>query len=183
MTKKEKTHQHLIETAVRLFIRKRSSNVSLDEIADEADVARRTLFYHFSSKEALILEITEPVFAEGLAYLDKLSVRGDATFDDVSALCYHLWRLFGSRLNLLYTVDFEDFASLKALHGKYQEAYMDLFNRIGDLPPDLQNSRREMAAMIFRCFVPILMKVEGMDRPEERFARGLRGLVTGLSLS
>lgn len=182
MGKKERTRQLLIDTAISLFLKKRSANVSLDEIADTAGVARRTLFYHFDNKETLVLEVAAPIFKDGITYLKGIVDNASIEFQDIVDLCLFLWRIYGSRLNLLYSIDFEDFNRLKKLHFEYLELYLAVCGRISDLPEGLQPVKMDIAAIIFRCFVPILSKTTGMDRGEERFKQSLRGLVYGLDL-
>ncbi|WP_424971068.1 TetR/AcrR family transcriptional regulator [Dinoroseobacter sp. S76] len=48
------TIQRILTAAFRLFFRRGYSRVSMDEIAIEAGVTKRTLYNHFSSKDALI---------------------------------------------------------------------------------------------------------------------------------
>ncbi|SPT51269.1 TetR/AcrR family transcriptional regulator [Actinomadura madurae] len=49
-------HDRLYEAAAELFVRKGFGNTSFDEIADLADVARKTAFNHFPRKKDFIRE-------------------------------------------------------------------------------------------------------------------------------
>lgn len=51
-----KRKQHLVETALRLFMAEGFHTVGIDRILDESGVAKMTLYKHFPSKQALILE-------------------------------------------------------------------------------------------------------------------------------
>jgi TetR/AcrR family transcriptional regulator, cholesterol catabolism regulator len=51
---KQRVRKHLYETALKLFTEKGYERTSVDEIAEEADVARGTFFNHFQRKEDLI---------------------------------------------------------------------------------------------------------------------------------
>lgn len=55
-TKRAQVRRSLQETALRLFARRGFSNVSVDEIATEANVSRSTFFRYFGSKEAVLLQ-------------------------------------------------------------------------------------------------------------------------------
>jgi len=180
---KEKTHKLLIETAITLFIQKKSANVSLDEVADSANIARRTLFYHFSNKEALVLEITEPIFFDGIKFLNTISKKSRNKTIDLINLFLFLWEKHELSLNLLYNIDFENFHTLENLHSKFLTKYMELINRIDDFPMDLENSKKSIASIAFRCFVPILSKVNKMDNYELRFTNIITGIITGMSTS
>lgn len=49
--------EHLIETAMRLFSRYGYHGTGIDLILKESGVAKKTLYHHFQSKEALIVEV------------------------------------------------------------------------------------------------------------------------------
>lgn len=54
--KKAATHQAIADAAMRLFLERGYDDVSIREIADEADVSTTTLFKHFPVKEALVFD-------------------------------------------------------------------------------------------------------------------------------
>ncbi|MEU6442414.1 helix-turn-helix domain-containing protein [Streptomyces sp. NPDC047046] len=54
--KKAATRQSLADAALRLFLERGYDNVTLKEIADEADVSTTTLLKHFPGKEALVFD-------------------------------------------------------------------------------------------------------------------------------
>ncbi|GAA3836901.1 TetR family transcriptional regulator [Streptomyces coacervatus] len=53
--KKERTRETISATAVRLFLDKGFDQVSITEVAEAAEVSRRTLFAYFPTKEDLVL--------------------------------------------------------------------------------------------------------------------------------
>ena len=50
----EKTLQAIRASAFHLFFKRGYTRVSMDDIAEEAGVTKRTLYYHFDSKDALL---------------------------------------------------------------------------------------------------------------------------------
>jgi AcrR family transcriptional regulator len=54
--KKQRTHQAISEAAISLFLRFGFDQVSVAQIADAAEVSKRTLFKYFPSKEDLVLD-------------------------------------------------------------------------------------------------------------------------------
>jgi AcrR family transcriptional regulator len=55
-TKKAATRQAISDVATRLFVERGFENVSVDEIAREASVARKTVFNYFPRKEDLVFD-------------------------------------------------------------------------------------------------------------------------------
>lgn len=65
--KRERTASHLSETAFKLFEAHGYDAVSMEQIADEADVAKATLYNHFPVKEALLAHRFREDIAAGMA--------------------------------------------------------------------------------------------------------------------
>ncbi|MBN2656188.1 MAG: TetR/AcrR family transcriptional regulator [Spirochaetales bacterium] len=179
----ERTNRKLMESAITLFLEKRSANVSMDDIADKAAVARRTLFNHFPSKEILVLRITSPILEGGLHYLEEVNRWEYVSIDEIINLFLYLWKNHGSNLNLLYAVDFEDFQDLKDLHGKYVREYMKAFGKIADWPAELDEKKKEIAILLFKVFVNILNALDGMGDLDKRFNSAMKSMLSGISLS
>ena len=55
----ERTRQAILDAAYVLFRRKGYTRVSMDEIAGATKVTKRTLYYHFDSKDALLAAVLE----------------------------------------------------------------------------------------------------------------------------
>lgn len=53
--KRQRTHRTISDTAIALFVERGYDNVSIAEIAEAAEVSRRTLFTYFPSKDDLVL--------------------------------------------------------------------------------------------------------------------------------
>lgn len=52
--KKADTKQKIFSTAVELFLKQGYDNTTIEQIAEQADVAKRTFFNHFPTKEAVL---------------------------------------------------------------------------------------------------------------------------------
>jgi AcrR family transcriptional regulator len=59
--KKERTRQEIYAAASKLFAGRSYHEVTVEEICEEADVARTTFFAHFPSKSALLLEYSRGI--------------------------------------------------------------------------------------------------------------------------
>ena len=89
----EPTRQRILEAAYDLFRRKGYTRVSMDEIAAATTVTKRTLYYHFRSKDELLAAVLEGQHRLAVAafrtFGDKLSGSPeaivDALFEDLAA--------------------------------------------------------------------------------------------------
>lgn len=57
LTKGERTKQHLIETAARLFLSKGYTNTGINDLLQEADISKGSFYFYFSSKKELAFEV------------------------------------------------------------------------------------------------------------------------------
>jgi AcrR family transcriptional regulator len=64
--KKVETLCRITETAIELFLKNGYEGSTLDDIAAEAGIARRTFFYYFKSKEAILLAFIDGGLAKNL---------------------------------------------------------------------------------------------------------------------
>lgn len=81
----EQTRRRILDGAYRLFRRQGYSRVSMDEIALSARVTKRTLYYHFESKDQLLARVLEDQHHLALAafktFGDRLSGSPQAVVD------------------------------------------------------------------------------------------------------
>ncbi|MEW5954809.1 MAG: TetR/AcrR family transcriptional regulator [Bacillota bacterium] len=64
--KKKDTRQKIVKVAIDLFQRQGFNNTTMEQIAIEADIARKTLYNHFPVKEAIIDDYIREI-SKGLA--------------------------------------------------------------------------------------------------------------------
>jgi AcrR family transcriptional regulator len=81
----ERTRQCIIDAAYKLFRQKGYTRASMDEIAAATTVTKRTLYYHFDSKDALLASVLEAQHRLALAafktFGDRLSGSPEAIID------------------------------------------------------------------------------------------------------
>ena len=77
------TRERLLEAAYDLFYREGFARVGVDAIAEAAGLTKRTLYYHFESKDALFAEVLE--HQHGLA-LRRIEVWAAGAADDPAAM-------------------------------------------------------------------------------------------------
>lgn len=179
--KKQEARDRIVAAAATLFIERGSRAVSMDEVAEAAGVARRTLFNYFESKDELLYAAAAPVLTEAISLASARLGGPPPRLDDVIGLCLSLWRSFGRRLGLVYAVELADSPRLAELHASYLEVLRRLIGRASEEEPELARKAGLAGRLVYRSFVPILLALEGEEDAEDRFARGLRGLLKGAS--
>lgn len=73
--KREVTRQEILAAAGLLFIRKGYDATSVDDIAESANVAKGTLYYHFKSKDEVLLGLS-------IGYLKRLNGKVDKKLEN-----------------------------------------------------------------------------------------------------
>lgn len=64
MKKGEKRKQELLKIAYKMFLTKGYENTSVDEIIEEAGIAKGTYYYYFESKEQMLEEVIEMMIGQ-----------------------------------------------------------------------------------------------------------------------
>lgn len=81
----EPTRAKIVDSAYRLFRQKGYARVSVDEIAAAARITKRSLYYHFKSKDELLASVLQTQAELALAafktFGDRLSGRPEAIVD------------------------------------------------------------------------------------------------------
>lgn len=84
---KQERHQAILDAAERLLRRSPERVANVAEVADEAGLAKGTVYLYFPSKEELLLALHERHSAEFFAaLLDVLDRKGPVTIDDILAV-------------------------------------------------------------------------------------------------
>lgn len=69
--KRELTRRQMLEAAQNLFLSKGFEDTSVDEIAEAADVAKGTFYYHFKSKSDVLLAMSLEYLKDLSEYVDE----------------------------------------------------------------------------------------------------------------
>src|SRR6185369_11026520 len=91
------TRQGISDAATRLFVERGFDNVTVDEIAEAADVGRMTVFNHFPRKEDLFFDLDE----EGREVLREAVRQRDTRVGPIETLRLLAHRLIAERSRYL----------------------------------------------------------------------------------
>lgn len=97
----------ILQTAERLFGEKGYRGVSIDEIAKEAGVSKGLIFYHFSSKRALVEHILKDAMTTVLKKWDTIAETKESGRAKLGAIVQACFDVFESRPYLVRIAFFE----------------------------------------------------------------------------
>jgi AcrR family transcriptional regulator len=146
----EQTRERILEGAYQRFRQKGYTRVSMDEIAAATKVTKRTLYYHFESKDALLASVLEAQH--------QLALAAFRTFGD---------QLSGSPRKIVDAL-FRDLAVWADTPRWAGSGFTRLVVELADLPghPARLIARRHKAML--EAHFAIVLRNAGVDRPRER---------------
>lgn len=171
-TSRSRRHRRILEVAGNLFAERGFDGVSFDDIASVAEVARRTLYNHFSSKDEIIRTICSPILHEALDGLETLGTHETITSSDILDLCYDLWEHHGTSLKLIHQSDISADDDLKQLHTGFTSKFVTLFSKAGE-QESLRLPAPVTALLVFKTWVRIIEALESYATEEFGLQRRL----------
>lgn len=176
--RREAQRAKILRVAAARYAERGPESVRLDEIADEADVARGTLYSHFASKDQLVEAIVAPVLEDAVAGLRKIG-RGRARdrLDGLLSLYLDLWATHPDALRLSYRLQSQPLGQTARLHETFVKGVLDTLSsacraRILRVPEPLMAAR-----MIMRVTVPLLEICTTQPHGDRLFMECMRGLL------
>ncbi|MEN6290593.1 MAG: TetR/AcrR family transcriptional regulator [Methanobacterium sp.] len=145
------TKARIMETAFKLFLKKGFADVSLNEIIRESDITTGGFYYHFNSKDTLLVEvINKYIFNYFSSIIDQmrkckgtpkeklkavilLIVGDDSTINETTQLCESAEKIDYRTLHLLL---FEGVQKYDIISKHYTEFYYDLHEFIKEVIND-----------------------------------------------
>lgn len=145
----EQTRGRVLEAAYKLFRRQGYNRVTMDDIAEAAELTKRTLYHHFNSKDQLLADVLESQH--------HLALQAFRTFGD---------NLSGSAETIVEAM-FQDLAVWADRPRWAGSGFTRLVIELADLPghPARLIARRHKA-QLEKCFAELLAR-SGVDRPNE----------------
>lgn len=174
--KKAATRQRIIETAAKNFAERGIGEVSLEEIAGEADFARGTIYSHFTSKEVLVYEILYPVLQFSVKETHNLfELEPTEAFEGIIMLYLRLWQDYHHSLRLIYRLKPVELGRLEEIHTEFLHNMYKVFTRITEAGL-IRISDPKLAALVtYRIAVPILELFDGRPELESMYKSMMKG--------
>ncbi len=164
MKKTEETKARIVDVAVKLFNTLGYEKTSMDDIARFANRAKRSLYYHFASKEdifqsAVEQELTdlqtrlEPLFADKTmspaeVFRNYFEQRMEALSQSKA---YKI--VLGYEFNSNQTLPYERFrTNLSTLETWEHEHFLEVCSRVGEVPDYDPSALTDMLQMLMKSF-------------------------------
>lgn len=166
--KKRSVRNRIIVTATRLFYKQGYSNTGINQIIEEADISKSSLYQHFESKEDLLVAYLEATGEHTIQVLRSAAADEHTPKTKVIAIFNYLEGLVQQRewygchfLNMVYELP-EDAVRIKAQVKKQKDKVRGLFAEI--LAP---LEREGLADEVYTIFEGALIgnKVHGSPWP------------------
>ncbi|PKL39919.1 MAG: hypothetical protein CVV44_06770 [Spirochaetae bacterium HGW-Spirochaetae-1] len=176
--RKIRNNRHIMDVAIDLFADRGIDNVSLEEIAEKADVARATLYNHFANKQELLQKIMKPIFDEGNAYIQEvLSVNTSIRIDKILLMCVALWKNYRNPLRLAYRIKHEQMGPVMEEYNTFITNFMYLFEKSREKRLFRFKSPQLTAFVVYKTFVPLLESIESVPGYENLFIESFKGFL------
>lgn len=82
----EKTRAKILASALSLFVRKGYDHTTFTDIAARLKMTKGAVYWHFASKEALLVALVEEMLARFARQLDELMPKSELTFPAVAEM-------------------------------------------------------------------------------------------------
>ncbi|MBI5537432.1 MAG: TetR/AcrR family transcriptional regulator [Deltaproteobacteria bacterium] len=168
----------ILQIAARRFAAVGVDGVRLDEIADEADIARATLYSHFATKEALVSAIVRPALEQALHDASGIKL-GDAreAVRKLLRLYLKLWKAHPDGMRIGHRIQGTPLGDCADLHRAFMKHVLRVFGaactagllRTGD--PTLS------AMLLARLAIPMLETYGGLARCDDLFLDSMEGVL------
>ena len=76
----ERTRRRILASALSLFVRKGYERTTFNDIAERLKMTKGAVYWHFESKERLLVELVEEALAKFRRELDEMMPSGELTF-------------------------------------------------------------------------------------------------------
>jgi len=174
----DETKRHVCQVAARLFNESSFAAVSIENIVQEAGIARSTFYRWFADKEDLLRQIITPVFEDAgalLAVLDK--DKPEEIINGVADSYLVIWGKHRDALQLTSNLDATLFPLVADAHNRYAEvllSHMDILQEVRLL----RNDDAHLSAVIMAQTFPRLLQVcETHPQFQNVFKSTVRGML------
>jgi len=153
-----------MDTAKDLIAENDVETISLDEIAQAAEVTRATFYNHFSSKEELLKEMLLPALDFITEDLKSKNEKPVKDFSDITSSLFDLYKEHKQVIELVSCHTLYKNREVTAAHSKFLEQFQTLM--VAAKPEGYPLGLKLTMSLISRIYLPVLMELHVIDRLE-----------------
>ncbi len=142
--RQEENRRYILQAAEKVFVRKGYRLATVDDIADEAQFSKATLYRYFKSKSDIVFEIIYNTFDESCAGMKKIQMEPVKAEQKLRKIIGFIVSVYHKKKNLSRAI-FVEKAAMKKLFKKgsgLQDPHMDFHP---DLAPRLESKMRQIS--------------------------------------
>lgn len=174
--RRDRMRRELLDVAARRFVEKGAENVAVEEIIEEAGIARSTFYSFFANKEQLIEDIARPFFELGIAKLQGLNeCKTDELMEGILTIYLTLWRRDANALLLSQYMGGKYFPLVRDLHNRFVDQLSKLFERLEEADLLRNDSAGYTARLMSRTVVSTLRIYSDDPEFESLFKNTMHG--------
>lgn len=176
--RRDRMRRRLMDVAIEKFAAKGPDAVSIDEIIEEAEIARKTFYTYFASKDDLLLDIVRPVFERAIEKLSALKVNGARqTAKGIADVYLTLWHEYPQALAITMKLDMKYFFLIEDVHTKFSKALRKKLKTLEE-SGDLRNGNAIYSSQIVARSAILFLEVYSQDEnPDRLFRTTIEGLL------
>ncbi|GIX42476.1 MAG: hypothetical protein KatS3mg129_2209 [Leptospiraceae bacterium] len=179
--RRKRIRKLILEIATKRFALEGPENVRLEEVADEADISRATLYSHFPSKDAIIYEIIRPVLEELIEEYEKLlkeidKLKSEQVFNQLVEIYINLWNNHELALLLAQKVLDMEPGELKPLYDRMLELKLKILSKF-EKEKKLKLPKEIAFQVMLNTLIPMLRFIVPHKDGKKLFKSSLKGLL------
>lgn len=153
--KKEETRKRIVDCATELFEKKGFDNVTMEQIAEAADVARGTLYNYFPVREAILGQLVQAFAQDSRSEVERIIRSSPDTRSRLVALLRHHARWSEKRKDLMERyISHRMSVPLRSVRSRdARSGFDDHMIRILGLGQEAGEIRRDLAASILSGYL------------------------------
>ncbi len=178
LKRRDRMRQRLVEVAIEKFAARGPDAVSIDDLVEEAEIAKKTFYTFFSSKEDLLSDIVRPVFERGIEELSSLKTdSAQKTAQGVADVYLTLWEEYPQALAIAMKLDMKYFFLIEEVHTKFSKALRKRLKAFED-SGELRNGNAIYSSRILARSAILFLEVYSEDESlDQLFRTTVEGLL------
>ncbi len=169
---------NLVSIGAEKFATQGAENVSVEDIIDQAQIARSTFYSFYSNKEELLKDVVCPVFELGIRKFSELKAEDPTELIlGIARVYLTLWERDHHALSLSFRLAHKYFPLIEDLHHQYMDTVRRLVATVEHSGILRSGNAQYTSRLIARSAIPILEVYGNDENYRELFLESMQGLL------